>query len=72
MRRAKSDNSLMGGSFGGPVKGIARLKANRNKPAAAEVYDFLNARTGDAFDNEHFVERAPCSQRFANRVETNS
>jgi hypothetical protein len=62
----------MGGSFGGPVEGIARLKANRNKAAAAEVYDFLNARAGGAFGNEHFLEGAPRSQGFANRVDTNS
>ena len=55
---AQSDYALMRRAVAGAIKRLVRLKADRDGFGAAEVDDFLNARSAGALRDEDSIERA--------------
>jgi len=62
------DHSLVVGLRRCPIQRRARLKAYQRTVAAAQVDEFLNARTAGSARDQHVIQMPPRAQGFANRM----
>ena len=68
--RAERDYALMIGAAGRPVQVLTRFETHGNRAFAAQFDDFLQARTGGAFDDQDPVEGTRGPQRFADGMDS--
>jgi hypothetical protein len=70
LRRSESDDSLMRRAFGGTIKLLAGLDANRDFALAAERDNFIQTRTARAFGNQYTIKRPAGAQRFTDGMDS--